>query len=207
MTDSLRMPRRFWRAGLALVIVIGVSGLGIARSWTNFREVDEGRFYRSGQLSDAQLMRVIDEYQIRTIINLRGEDLGDEWYQRERAVARERGVALIDVDLRAYRLPHKAELIRLLDAYRDAERPILVHCFSGADRAGQASAIYQLEYMGASKQEALEMVSWRFLHLSLLRPAMRYFIERYRDEQWARSSYDPCRTDYRYYDREKFCNG
>lgn len=208
MTDALRRSRRTRRVGLILVILaMGGAGLGFATSWTNFRVVDVGRFYRSGQLSDRQLVRVIDRYQIRTIINLRGAHPGARWYERERAVARERGVDLVDVDLRSYRLPHKEVLIRLLDAYREAERPILVHCSFGADRAGQAAAIYQLEYMDASKAEALEMLSLRYLHLSLLRPASRYLIQIYRGEKWARTRYDPCREGYRYYDRDKFCDG
>jgi protein tyrosine/serine phosphatase len=173
----------------------------------NLREVDPGKFYRSGQMSPDRLREVIDTLGIKTIINLRGAKPKMGWYRDEVAVAREKGVRLISLRVGVYRLPHRRDLIVLLDAFRTAERPILVHCRGGADRSGLASAIYQMEYMGRQKQEALEMLSLRYLHIAWLQPAKRYFIERYQGEQWARVSYDPCRLDYEYYDKRIHCGG
>jgi protein tyrosine phosphatase (PTP) superfamily phosphohydrolase (DUF442 family) len=207
MTEPQQSHRRrfCWVAVVPALAVLG--GLGLALSWTNLREVDPGRFYRSGQLNSAQLQGAIDELGIRTVINLRGRGDDEPWYREESEVARNNGVQLVDVLFRSKRLPHRADLIALLDAYRDAERPILVHCYSGADRAGQASAIYQMEYMGRPKSEALEMLSLRFGHFSWLKPAMHYFVEVYEGEAWARREYDPCRAGYRHYNRALFCGG
>ncbi len=82
-----------------------------------------------------------------------------------------------------------------------------MHCDGGADRAGEASAIYQIEYMGKSRAEALEMLTLRYRHLSWLKPAKRYFIERYRGEDWLRNEYNPCSDEYEYYDKVKYCGG
>ena len=82
-----------------------------------------------------------------------------------------------------------------------------MHCDGGADRAGEASAIYQIEYMGKSSAEALEMLTLRYRHFSWWKPAMRYFIERYRGEDWLLNEYDPCSDEYDYYDRAKYCSG
>jgi protein tyrosine/serine phosphatase len=198
-------PRARWiAAGAALILASGVATV-LATGPHNFREVDPGRLYRSGQLSGDEFRQVIDQYGIKTIINLRGATPRSDWYREEVAAVREKGVRLIDIAFSSGRIPHPRRLIVLLDAYRDAERPILVHCQSGADRAGEASAIYQIEYMGKSKEEALEMLTLRHLHLGWRRPAMRYFIGRYQGEEWVRNAYDPCEPDYEYYDKEKYC--
>jgi protein tyrosine phosphatase (PTP) superfamily phosphohydrolase (DUF442 family) len=166
----------------------------------NFREVDPGRFYRSGQLTGAQFAEAIERLGIRTIVNLRGRPQQPAgWYEEEVETARRLGVRHADVRLSARSVPRRNELIRLLDVFRDAERPILVHCQDGADRAGEAAAIWQIDQMGRTREQALEMLTLRFLHLSWFRPAKRYFAERYLGERWAREHYDPC--DFEYFDR------
>ena len=180
--------------------------LSIGTALANLREVDPGRFYRSGQLGPEQLREVISERRIRTVINLRGYDTSQPWYRAQAEVTGELGVKLYNVHLSASGLPHPQELDWLLHIYRHVKRPILVHCDGGADRAGEASALYQIEYMGKSNAEALDMLSLRYRHFSWLRPAKRYFIGRYRGEQWARESYDPCAADFDYYDKRKHCS-
>ena len=56
------------------------------------------------------------------------------------------------------------ELLKLFETFRTIERPFLMHCKSGADRAGLAAALYMLAH-GASPAEARRQLSWRFLHL------------------------------------------
>ena len=55
----------------------------------------------------------------------------------------------------ASKVPTDAQLIEvfrvLLD---DSKRPILLHCTGGADRTGVVSALYAIEFLGASKAEA-----------------------------------------------------
>lgn len=191
----------------ALTLGLSISAVAAVYWSGNLREVDPGKFYRSGQLSADQLREAIDSLGIKTLINLRGVSPHSRWYRDELAVAHEKGVQLISLRFGADRLPHRSDLIGLLDAFRYAERPILVHCFSGTDRSGEASAIYQMEYMGRTKQQALEMLSPRYFHISWLRPAKRYFIERYQGEEWARTRYDPCDPGYEYYDRQMYCRG
>lgn len=193
-----------WSAAVLAASAFAVTAMA---GGSNLHEVDAGRFYRSGQMGADQLRETIDALGIRTIINLRGARPEAGWYRDEAAVAREKGGRLISLRFDADRLPHRRELVKLLDAFRDAERPILVHCQAGADRSGLASAIYEMEYMGRPKRDALEMLSLRYLHIDWLRPAGRYFIELYQGEPWARNSYHPCNGDYEYYDRDAYCGG
>jgi len=192
-------------AGTGLLLLGFAAGAVTHASWTNLAVVEEGALYRSAQLRPGQLADVVDELGIRTIVNLRGAKPDRRWYREQRAVANAKGVAHLDVRWSADRLPHRASLLDLLEVYRTAERPILVHCFSGADRAGEAAAIYQMEHMGRSADQAVDMLSPRFLHLAWLRPAKHYFLGFYRGGRWARAEYDPCGADYRYYDKDKYC--
>ena len=204
--------------GVGLLAVIGMlaaaivtatprertSELSLLTQIRNLREVDPGRFYRSAQLEGDQFAEAIERLGIRSIVNLRGKPTTPvEWYEQEIAVSERLGVRHFDVRLSARSVPRRAELLALLKVYEIAERPILVHCQDGADRAGEASAIYAIDEMGFSNDEALELLTPRFLHFRWFRPAKRYFIERYRGRRWARREYDPC--DFEYYDVARYC--
>jgi uncharacterized protein (TIGR01244 family) len=181
------------------------AGLPLGLALANLREVDPGRFYRSGQLGPEQLREAIEALGLRTVINLRGYDQRPEWHVAETAVARAAGVAHHDVHLSARHLPRPREVARLLALYREAERPILVHCDSGADRAGEASALYAMEHMGWSAEQALGLLTLRYRHLAWLRPAKREFVGRYRGEAWLLRDYDPCGPDWEGSERPEIC--
>lgn len=51
-----------------------------------FDEVEEGRLYRSPQPNAGQLQQAIDEYGIKTILNLRSFNPGRSWFDDEVAV-------------------------------------------------------------------------------------------------------------------------
>ena len=158
----------------------------------NFREEVPGRLYGAGQLSGPQLREVVERFGIRTVINLRGYDTSAPWYREEKAVARELGVAHHDVHLSARSLPRKEELLRLLDLYASEAAPVLVHCESGADRTGEAVALYRVEVLGEAPGAALKGLSiWR-RHWSWRKPEKRAFVAQYRGRRWLEHEYDPC---------------
>jgi len=109
-------------------------------------------------------------------------------------------VKLISLDMSSREIPDKDTLRRLIEVFHTAQKPILIHDLSGADRAGEASALYELVVMHKPKSEALKMLNWRFHHFDYFRPAKRYFIELFQSEEWALNEYDPCSGKYRYYD-------
>ena len=197
MSRPRRLHRRLLGLGAVLLAALAALWLGVLSEprvellgpsiIANLHEVDPGRFYRSGQL------------------NLRGYEPEDDWYQQEIRVAERNGVAHHNVRLSSSSLPQPEEIERLLSLYGEVERPILVHCHGGADRAGEASALYQIEYMGRSPEEALAMLSFPYRHLSWLKPAKRYFIERYQGEQWVRNGYEPCDPEHFHYYRARHC--
>lgn len=166
----------------------------------NFHEVDRGRLYRSAQLDGREFDYFIKKYGIRTIINLRGAEPAKRWYKEEIAVSKKHQVEHHDIPMLAETLPHRANLLRLLELYKNAPRPILIHCQGGADRSGEASAIYQMIYNGKTREEALEMLTWKYNHLELFKPAKRYFVKQvWQGEDWAYQSYNPCQAQYKFY--------
>lgn len=131
--------------------------------WTNFYEVAEG-VYRSNQPSPARLGRYRD-LGIRSVINLRGDSATSPvLFEKEACDAL--GLTLISVDgFSARRLPDREAIRRLEAVFRSAEKPLVVHCKSGADRAGLAAALYLLLIEGATAAEAARQLDWRYVHL------------------------------------------
>lgn len=173
----------------------------------NFYEVDPDQYYRSAQLSKSEFKEYIKEYGIKTVINLRGANPGENWYDNEKEAMKEIGnIQHYDIPMSAKRLPHPKDLTQLLHIFRNAPRPILVHCKAGVDRTGEASAIYVQEYMGWSKKDSLKMLSPRYGHFKFFKPAKSYFIDKvYKGEDWAINQYNPCSANYKYYDKSKYC--
>src|SRR5687768_1967707 len=71
----------------------------------NFYAIDDGRAYRSAQPSTDTLASVVANYGIRTVINLRGENEGEVWYDEEFAVCRQLGLTLRSYPMSARSLP------------------------------------------------------------------------------------------------------
>ena len=130
----------------------------------NFHVITEGRAYRSAQLDRDELEHYVLKYGIRSVINLRGRSDGSRWHEEEKETCRRLAVRLYDEQLSARRRPTDDELTELIRALRTAERPVLIHCRSGADRAGLAAAIWKVMVDGASKEEAQKQLSLFFGH-------------------------------------------
>ncbi len=168
------MPVSGWRrivvrSGLALVGLGGLFGayVGILILSGNFHEVLPGQLYRSAQLSGERLGQEIDRYGIKTVINLRGENVGKGWYDDEVAATAAHGATHVDFGMSASKdlTPEKTQ--RLLALLKTAEQPILVHCMSGADRTGLASVIFLQQVAGLDEEEAEWQLSPLYGHINL----------------------------------------
>lgn len=110
----------------------------------NLRPVERQTFYRSGQMGRAKLSAVIGHYGIKTVVNLRGEQPDERWYQREVQACAENGIQHYDLKWSMMRIPEPASLLEAVEIIERADTPILVHCHAGVHRAGTASAVYRL---------------------------------------------------------------
>ena len=130
---------------------------GILRGlWTNQYEIASG-VWRSNQPSKARLQKLHD-MGIRTILNLRGQDKFS-FYLFERESCADLGITLIDHKIYARSLVPRAQYLALFDIFDRLEKPFLLHCKSGADRAGLASALWLMHKEGVSVQDARAMLS------------------------------------------------
>jgi protein tyrosine/serine phosphatase len=128
--------------------------------WTNFHLVTPGVF-RSNQPTHGRFEKMA-RIGIRTVINLRGEG-GHPRYLFEAESCHVLGLRLVSTQLSARRAAPRDQILRLFALLREAERPVVMHCKSGADRAGFASALHLLAE-GRSIEEARRQLHPRFLH-------------------------------------------
>lgn len=157
----------------------------------NFCIVEKGVFYRSAQLSAETLDGYIKQYGIKTVINLRGVQEKESWWQEENAVALHNKVLLFNISTSAGTLTSKEKLCEILEVFDHAPRPMLVHCRAGVDRTGEISALWVLDQMKKSNEEALEQLSIWHRHNRLMYPAKDFLIKIWRGREWFINQYDP----------------
>lgn len=157
----------------------------------NVYEVEKGALYRSQQLSEKELTHYIKKFDIKTLINLRGKDKRSLWV-REKNTADELGVLFFSLSMSAIYLTSKEDLLALLTIYHTAPRPMLVHCIGGADRTGEASALWVLEMRKKSKSEAMEQLSIKYGHRKYKNSAKDFLISIWQGQDWLIKTYNPC---------------
>ena len=132
--------------------------------WNNLAEVVPGRLYRSNHPTPARLAAAKRRLGLRTLINLRGHrQCGSDALSR--AAARDLGLLHQDMAFESRGAPHRDRILRFAALYADLRTPALMHCKSGADRAGLASGLAIL-FEGGTTSQALAQLSWRFGHFS-----------------------------------------
>lgn len=171
------LVRSLWIAGLSVGLTAASIGSywGILQYEGNLHAVSEGVLYRSAQLSKTGIRWAAREHGIKSVLNLRGAHAGEAWYDDEMTAAGELGVAHYDYPLSAKRFVTSREIADILDIVRHAPKPLLVHCKSGADRAGLVAALYRFAETGASAAEAdreLTLVYGHFPYLTSRSVAM-----------------------------------
>jgi len=166
-------------------------------AWDNWAEVIPGRLYRCNHPTPGRLAAVTRRYGLRTLINLRGHRrCGSDALSREAAARL--GLTHIDMAFESRGAPHRDRILRFAEIYRTLDAPALMHCKSGADRAGLASGLAVL-FEGGTATQALRQLSWRFGHFNRSRTGiLDAFFVRYAQQaegrlpflDWVRDEYD-----------------
>jgi protein tyrosine/serine phosphatase len=166
--------------------------------WSNFAAVVPGRLYRCNHPTPARLAMLTRRYGLKTLINLRGRT-GNGSDALSRETAHQLGLAFVDAPLDSRGAPQRERILRLFDVFRDMHAPALLHCKSGADRAGMAAGLYVL-FRGGTAREALQQLSLRFGHIRQSRTGvLDAFFHHYARQaegrkpfiDWVREDYDP----------------
>jgi protein tyrosine/serine phosphatase len=140
---------------------------------------------------------------IRTIVNLRGRGV-DSHHVLEREACERSGIKLVEVvNLGSREAPSRAQVLEAKALFEAIEYPAMIHCKSGADRAGVMSVLYMHFRQKKPIAEALRQLDFRkFGHIRASETGiLDYPFEKYvREveplgisyEDWVRSdAYDP----------------
>lgn len=153
-----------WLKWLVPVLLLLVLSLWVQEN-DNFHPITRGEAYRSAQLHPRELRQYLVKYGIKSVLNLRGRQEQAAWYRQELRVCTDMDVGHYDVTLSAYRAPRQEDTRRLLTVFREAPRPILIHCQGGADRTGVVAAMWKVVVNKKDKSEAARQLSLRYGHL------------------------------------------
>lgn len=140
-----RVCAQFW----AMVIEHNITN--VVRQ--NFHKIDEN-MYRSSQPTTYQLRNRIKKYGLKTIINIRGYPKNSPLRALEEDVCKEMGVKLVYVEAFSRKIPEMKTLLAFKKAFDEIEYPAMMHCKSGADRAGLGSVLYSHWKMNKSVEES-----------------------------------------------------
>jgi protein tyrosine phosphatase (PTP) superfamily phosphohydrolase (DUF442 family) len=166
-------------------------------AWTNWAEVIPGKLYRGNHPTPGRLAWAIRRHGLRTVVNLRGEAPNGSTTLSEAAAAR-LGLDHAFLAFESRGAPQRDRILRFHELYVGMRKPALVHCKAGADRAGLVAGLAIL-FEGGTAAQALQQLSWRFLHVSLSGTGiLDAFFLRYAAEaegrkpflDWVRDDYD-----------------
>ncbi|GBD57938.1 protein-tyrosine phosphatase family protein [Gluconobacter wancherniae] len=165
--------------------------------WTNVTPVIPSKVWRCNHPTPARLKRLKSSLGLKTLVNLRGHrQCGSDALSR--SASETLGLDHLDMAFESRGAPHRDRILRFYGMYQTLQFPMLMHCKSGADRAGLASGLVVM-FEGGTATQALRQLHWKFGHFNRSRTGiLDAFFLRYRDEaegripflDWVRNEYD-----------------
>jgi len=119
--------------------------------------------YRSNHPSPRFIKKLHKKQGVKTIISMRRADTTGA-YLLEKEACDKYGITLINHPMSSRSLPDVDKVLQAKQILETAEYPILIHCKSGADRAGMMSVFYQLFIEKKSIDESLKQLSMKYGH-------------------------------------------
>lgn len=162
-------PKRASRFAIVLASLIGVAGASAGLIYLQqhqlpkrLAEVERGILYRSAQPNTTHIDNVVKEYGIHTLLIVREGTSRAVPDEREHAQAQ--GVRVVHIPVESRQPIPDQQVKQFFDVVDDpANRPVWVHCSAGRHRTGYFCALYRIERMGWSVDEAVaEMISFGF---------------------------------------------
>ena len=128
--------------------------------------VEEGKVFRSGQLSRHLVKRMLEENRIERVVDLTFDNSYDHNHVAELAAIAELRIERMLCPLDSDGTGDAHIYAQAIAAVAQAERlgkPVLVHCAAGTQRTGGVVALYRLLVQGKSPEFALaEMKKYRY---------------------------------------------
>jgi hypothetical protein len=140
----------------------------------NFHWVVEGECARAAQAWAGGVGPFLERRGIKALINLRGRNDDLSWWKNETTAATARGIVHLDAMLDSRKLPTRAMLVRLIEAFDSAPRPFVLKCSGGQDRTSFASALYLIHRGGWAAMAAARAQYARFPYLHFPKKHQRW---------------------------------
>ena len=147
---------------LMTIVLLFFAISGALELYPNFHTVIPDKIYRSGQLNTWQFEHYINKYHIKSVLNLRGPSTGKVWYRHEIQAIKQTGIHHYDLGLPAHGLTNVEKMKRLTDIIQTAPKPLLIHCWRGADRTGLGSAIALIIFTEQPLIKIKQQLSWLY---------------------------------------------
>ena len=168
------------------------------------------RMFRASQVSPSHVRKAA-ELGVKTIINLRGQrDCAS--YILEDEACRRYGITLVDFPVNSRDTPKRETLHAARRMFETIEYPALMHCKSGADRAGFMAALYMFVHEKVPLDEAVKQLHWKYGHFKQAKTGiLDYFFDLYRAYnerhpidfwRWVDTVYDPAEAKASFRSRE-----
>ena len=185
---------------------------GRLSAWLNMLLIDHGvfrllylnkhrvsaRLWRTAQPAPHQIEALAREG-VRTIVNLRGGHEHGSW-QLQKETCDRLGIHLTEFVVRSRGAPDRKTLLKAKEFFDSLEYPAVMHCKSGADRAGFMAALYLILHEGESVDEAQKQLHMRYGHFRFSKTGiLDAFFDQYRRDgeargipflTWLETSYD-----------------
>jgi protein tyrosine/serine phosphatase len=146
--------------------------------WHNLYQISD-EAWRSNQPTPGRIAAAAKNG-IKTIINLRGPRNDGGW-RLENEACQNHSLTLVDFTIRSRAVPDATTIHAAKTLFENVEYPILMHCKSGADRAGIMSALYLLLRQSATLDEASKQLALKYLHIRQSKTGLLdAFLETYR---------------------------
>ena len=171
---------------------------GIFRfKWRSLHKISENT-YRSNQPFPWQILADKNKRGVKTIINLRGIRNCSSFFL-EKETCERHNIKLINFPVTSRAAPKVETILAAKKLFNEIEYPIIMHCKSGADRAGLMSALYLILHKNISVIEAKKQLSFKYLHIKHAKTGiLDAFFDNYIKEKknkdfldWVKNDYNP----------------
>ncbi|PPR28204.1 MAG: hypothetical protein CFH32_01400 [Alphaproteobacteria bacterium MarineAlpha9_Bin2] len=172
---------------------------GIFRfTWRSIGAVDN-LLYRCNQPFSWQLKNDKKIRNIKTVINLRGERNCSSYFLEKKA-CKKLGLKLVNFPISSREAPKQETINAAKELFKKIEYPAIMHCKSGADRAGIMAALYLILKKEIPVVEAKNQLSFKYLHIRYAKTGiLDAFLESYIEDSkyssiefldWVNTVYD-----------------
>ena len=141
--------------------------------WNNFYKVCDG-VYRANQPSPSHL-KSYKKMGVRSVLSLRGR-ANQSYALFEEDYCEKLDLKLVYTPISSGSAPAAEDLINIIRVMRDLPKPLVLHCKSGADRAGLVSALFLLAENKQPIHQAKKQLSFKYLHLDFTKTGILDYI-------------------------------